>query len=98
MPADATELLLRLAQKYVWWKTPHESLPWPQRIIAQVMDIGEFEDVRQLTEMLGDDQLRDVLAHAEPGQFREQSWEYWHYRLGMAASESMPMMPRRTFA
>jgi hypothetical protein len=97
MPAEATELLLRLSQKYIWWKAPQESLHWPQRIIAQVMDIGEFEDVRQLTEMMGEDRLRDVLAHAEPGQFREQSWEYWHHRLGMVGSGSVPEMPRRTF-
>src|SRR5208282_5599407 len=97
MPSEATELLLGLAKKYLWWKVPQESLIRPQRIIAQVMDLGEFGDVKRMAETLGDDQLRNAILHAEPGQFRERSWEYWHYRLGMAEPEHVPTMPRRTF-
>jgi hypothetical protein len=98
MPSEATELLLGLAKKYVWWKTPQESLAKPQRIIAQVMDLGEFEDVKEMAETLGDDQMRHAILHAEPGQFSERSWEYWHYRLGLAEPEKVPHLPRRVFA
>jgi hypothetical protein len=97
MPAQANELLLRMARKYVWWKTPEDTLAQPQRVIAQVMDLGEFGDVNQMAEILGEDRLREVLVHAEPGQFRERSWEYWHYRLDLVEPEHVPPMPKRTF-
>ncbi len=36
------ELMLRLAAKYIWWKTPEEAMLYPERVVAQVMDIGQF--------------------------------------------------------
>jgi hypothetical protein len=33
-----------LAKKYIWWETPDEALESPRRVIAQVMNIGTFED------------------------------------------------------
>jgi hypothetical protein len=98
MPSDANQLLLRLAQKYLWWKTPQESLAFPRRVIAQVMNLGEFGDVNKLAEVIGNDRLLDALRHAEPGQFSERSWEYWHYRLGLAEPEKVPHLPRRVLA
>ena len=92
------EILKRLAGKYIWWKPPDEALTMPERIIAQVMDIGDYADVQWLASQVGDDVLREVLAHAEAGQFRARSWAYWHYRLGLSAAESIPPLPQRKFA
>ncbi len=39
------QLLAALARKYIWWKTPQEATRQPERIIAQVMDIGDYDDV-----------------------------------------------------
>lgn len=61
---DGHELLLALTAKYVWWKTPDEALRQPGRVAAQVMDIGDFDDVQALAERLGDDCLREVLGFA----------------------------------
>lgn len=88
----------RLAEKYVWWKTPDETLATPERLIAQVMNIGDYDDVQILVEEVGDDALRNVLAHAEAGQFSERSWAYWHYRLGLASPNKLPAMPTRKIA
>lgn len=88
-------LMRRMAGKYIWWKTPDEALERPERVIAQVMDIGDYEDVQALAEHVGDDALRDVLTHAEAGWFNERSWHYWHYRLGLAELEQVPPMPSR---
>ena len=92
------DLLTRLASKYVWWKSPGEALAMPQRVIAQVMDIGDYADVQALAAQAGDALLRDVLAHAEAGQFSPRSWAYWHYRLGAAALGALPALPQRRFA
>ena len=56
----------------------------PERVVAQVMDIGDFDDARALAEAVGDEYLRHVITHAEAGMFSRRSWVYWHYRLGLA--------------
>lgn len=85
------------ARKYIWWKTPEEAIAKPERVIAQVMNIGDYDDLQVLAEKVGDDVLRDVLTHAEAGEFDERSWTYWHYRLGLARLDHVPPMPTRKF-
>lgn len=42
------EILKPFASKYIWWKTPDEAVAMPERVIAQVMDIGDYADVHHL--------------------------------------------------
>ena len=86
------------AAKYIWWKTPDEAVARSERIVAQVMDIGDYDDVQALAHVLGDDVFRDVLIHAEIGQFSGRSWAYWHIRLGICSFNNIPTMPARRFA
>ena len=90
--------LKHLASKYVWWKTPDEAVEMPERVMAQVMDIGDYADVQQLAHQVGDEVLREVLTHAQAGQFNQRSWAYWHYRLGLADADQVPPLPLRRFA
>ncbi|MCA7889040.1 hypothetical protein LGM58_38325 [Burkholderia contaminans] len=90
-----TPLLSQLAAKYIWWKTPDEAMSTPDRVVAQVMNIGDYEDVQALANALGDDALRRVISHAEIGQFDARSWAYWHYRLGLARPGQVPPQPKR---
>lgn len=69
----------------------------PERVIAQVMNIGDYDDVLALVSQVGDDVLREVLTNAEAGQFNERSWTYWHYRLDLARLDQVPAMPVRRF-
>lgn len=86
-----------LAKKYIWWATPDEALGFPRRVIAQVMNIGTFEDVSLLVNTVGEDELRRVLRGAEAGQFDDRSWHYWHYRLGLTEGDVVPPpLPVRT--
>ena len=87
-----------LAGKYIWWKTPDEAVAIPERVMAQVMNIGDYADVHALAMLVGDDALRAVIANAEAGQFTERSWAYWHYRLGLARVDQVPAVPVRKFA
>ena len=91
------EALKQLASKYVWWKTPDEAVAMPGRVIAQVMNIGDYVDVQALAILVGDEVLRQALWHAEAGQFNERSWAYWHYRLGVANVDEIPALPTRRF-
>ena len=91
------ESLKPFASKYIWWKTPEEAVVMPERVIAQVMNIGDYSDVQALASQVGDEVLREVLTHAEAGQFNERSWAYWHYRLGLSSVDHVPAMPVRRF-
>jgi len=97
-PFQDRKLLQRLAEKYICWKTPSEAVAMPERVVAQVMNIGDYDDVQAVAAQAGDDSFRDVLTHAEIGQFDERSWVYWHYRLGIAQPGHVPPMPRRKIA
>jgi hypothetical protein len=92
------ESLKPLAGKYIWWKTPEEAMAMPERVIAQVMNIGDYSDVQLLASQVGDEVLREVLTHAEAGQFNERSWAYWHYRLGLSSVDQVPALPVRRLA
>ena len=75
--------------------TADEAVEMPDRVVAQVMNIGDFEDTQALLKLVGEDYFRDVLQHAEIGQFNARSWHYWHYRLGLAGHGQVPPMPTR---
>ncbi len=91
------KVLRELAAKYIWWKSPDEALQQPERVAAQVMDIGDYEDVQRLAKVVGEEYLRHVVAGAGPGQLNERSWNYWHHRLGLVKRGRVPPTPRRKF-
>ena len=93
------DLLLDFATRYIWWKTPHEALLYPERILAQVMNLGIYEDLGRLLNAFTIEELRQVIVNAEPGWFNERSWAFWHYHLGMTATDVLPpSLPSRTFS
>ncbi|MGO9339899.1 MAG: hypothetical protein ACLPY1_20560 [Terracidiphilus sp.] len=85
--------LRALAPRYVWWKTPDEAMEFPDRVAAQVMNLGTFEDLTAMVEATGVDYLRGVLERAEAGQLDARSWHYWHYRLRLAEYGTRPVPP-----
>ena len=98
MTARTSDLLEHLAKKYVWWQSPNESCVMIDRVVAQVMNIGDYDDVLALVDVLGEDKFREVLTHAEIGQFNARSWTYWHYRPGLANAGEVPALPSRKTA
>lgn len=94
--SDAT--LRAFARKYIWWKTEPDAMKYPDRIIAQVMNLGEFNDVQTLIDVVGSRELLRVLRESEAGVFSPKSWTYWHYRLTDCAVDQVPPMPLRRVA
>ncbi len=93
-----SDVLKPYARKYIWWKTPEDAVRYPRRVIAQVMNIGAYEDVQELAKQIGENGLRETLLGAEAGEFNERSWHYWHYRLGLAELGTVPALPVRKLA
>ena len=90
--------LKRMSSKYIWWKNASEVINEPERIIAQVMNIGDYDDVLFLSKLIGEEALRKTILNAEAGQFNERSWTYWHYKLGLANMDDVPALPCRRFS
>ena len=97
LTSNSKPLLKRLARKYIWWKTADEAVRNPERVLTQVMNLGDYADVEELADKVGDSVLRQALVNAEAGQFTERGWAYWHYRLGLAELDNVPPMPVRNF-
>jgi len=89
------QFLRKMAKKYIWWKTPDGAIVSPAHVVAQVMNIGDFDDVQMLASHMGESYLREILQKAEAGQFNERPWSYWHYRLGLTISVpgNVPALP-----
>jgi hypothetical protein len=92
------EALKRWAAKYIWWKTPDEAFAHPERIVVQMMNIGDYDDVRALCKQVDEEYLRAVLKGAGAGELNEKSWAYWHYRLGVSEPGQVPALPERRVA
>jgi hypothetical protein len=88
-------LLKTLAAKYIWWIKPEDVLKRPERVVIQVMNIGDFADAAAVIDAVGEEQARVLLATAEAGQFTPRSWHYWHYRLGLAEVGHVAPLPTR---
>lgn len=62
---NKSAFLESMAKKYIWWQSPDESIHFPQKIIAQVMNIGTFEDLEELTQLTDKQELIDILQNAK---------------------------------
>ena len=83
--------LTKAARRYIWWKTVDCAMTYPKKILAQVMNIGTWDDMCNLAELFSRKDLLEVLNTADIGQFNERSWHFWHNRF----SEEIPPMPKR---
>jgi hypothetical protein len=88
-------LLLRLASHYIWWKSPEEAVQFPKRVMAQVMEMGSYEDMLELTQTVGTEVLKTVIKTAEAGWFSPESWHFWNYRLALCEIGKVPPIPRK---
>jgi hypothetical protein len=79
------------AQRYIWWETTQCAMAYPQKILAQIMNIGVWDDICKMVGLFSQKDLLEVLNTADIGQFNERSWHFWHNRF----SDKVPPMPER---
>lgn len=89
-----SRLLVHLGKRYIWWSLPGVD-PDPDRVIAQVMDIGTFDDVRAMEAEVGKAKMQQVLSNARPGWFSPKSWTFWQLVFGLAKFDDIPPRPTR---
>jgi hypothetical protein len=93
---DRRDLLADFSARYIWWRD--EPPPPEDRIIAQVMNLGTYDDIRRLEAQYSPDELRAVMLRAQPGWIGARSWAFWRGRLEVAGAGSIAdAQPRRSF-
>jgi hypothetical protein len=92
------DVVAEFARKYLWWE-PVDGQPHSEdRIIAQTMNLGTYDDILLLEAAVGNARLLEVMLWAEPGWINDRSWEFWRGRLLLATGASIPTKaPRRAF-
>ncbi len=95
IPAD---FLKELERRFFWWQSIGNAPRGSDRIVAQAMSLGSFDDVRWLETVIGPNLLAQLMLHAEPGWISDRSWEFWRGRLTLATGLPIPETPpRRSF-
>jgi hypothetical protein len=100
MPANdvPSETIAAFGRKYLWWR-PVGGQPFSEdRIIAQTMDLGTYDDILLLEQTVGKTRLVEIMMRAQPGWLSDRSWEFWRGRLSFATGAEIPTeAPRRAF-
>jgi hypothetical protein len=75
--------LLELAAKYVWWTPPEVTVSENiDRLVANVMELGTWDDSVTLLHTVGADPFLSVLNAPPAGIISDKSLAFWHRRLG----------------
>jgi hypothetical protein len=83
-------------RKYLWWKAVDGQPFSEDRIIAQTMNLGTYDDILLLEQKVGQSRLLEIMMRAEAGWFSDRSWEFWRGRLSFATGAAIPHeAPRR---
>jgi hypothetical protein len=92
---SAKTYIAALGRKYLWWDAVGDGSHSEDRVIAQAMNLGTFDDILALEQMVGKHRLVEIMLQAEPGWFSDRSWEFWRGRLSRAAEGGIPEEPPR---
>jgi hypothetical protein len=94
----STDVLEKFGRKYFWWRSIDGQPFSDDRIIAQTMNLGTYDDILLLEQTVGKPRLVEVMRYAEPGWINDRSWGFWRGRLTFATGAVIPdKAPRRAF-
>ncbi len=89
-----TAKIASLAKRYVWWESPQWACEHPTIFLANVMNLGNWDDIQLVRQLLGDQVLKNALQEAPPGYFNYRAWDYWHLKFNI---NPIPPLPQRDF-
>jgi len=94
----SASVIAEFGRKYIWWKPVGGQQHSEDRIIAQTMNLGTYDDILVLEQTVGKSRLVEIMLRAEPGWIGDRSWEFWRGRLSFATGAAIPeKAPRRLF-
>lgn len=99
LPVDVAGALEDVARRYLWWRAIAEDGHSSDRMLAQIMRFGTYEDIRKIESVVHAGVLAEVMRTSAPGWFDDRSWGFWRGRLSLAGERDIPeQRPKRTFA
>jgi hypothetical protein len=90
---ERSKLIAELERRCLWWSDGHQVDR--TRTIAQVMELGTYEDIRRIEAVFTTEELRDVMLRAPAGAISPRSWDFWRGRLRFAGCTAIPEAPPR---
>lgn len=93
---EQKQVLLSLSDSYIWWQSPEEAVQYPERVVAQIMNLGTLEDTVVLLQSFSKEYLKHILDTAQAGWFLPKSWHFWHLRFSHP-NYFVPPLPQREF-
>jgi hypothetical protein len=90
---ETARFIDEIGRKYLWWEPVDGSRHTDDRILAQAMNLGTFDDVISLEEKIGEARLVSLMKRAQPGWFNDRSWEFWRGRLLFSTGEVLSERP-----
>lgn len=95
MDVETSRFIAEIGRKYLWWEPvggdPHSD----DRVLAQVMNLGTYDDILLVERTIGPARLAELMNRAEPGWFSDRSWEFWRGRLSFSTGAIIPDEPPR---
>ncbi len=88
-------ILGHFCRKYLWWEPVGDRGFSEERVIAQTMNLGTYDDILLLEQTVGKSRLVEIMQRAEPGWLSDRSWEFWRGRLSFATGAAIPHEPPR---
>ncbi len=91
----ATDELLAIARRIIWFEPPEQALSDPIRFLAYAMARATAEDMVIIRRYVSNLDFIAALDAAPPGIIDPRSWSYWN--LVIANRYPAPPMPTRRF-
>jgi hypothetical protein len=88
-------VIAEFSRKYLWWEPIGDGPHSDDRILAQTMNLGTFDDIVLLEQTIGQARLVDLMKRAEPGWLSDRSWEFWRGRLSFSTGVAIADEPPR---
>lgn len=80
-----------LLDRLFWWKDT--AALSPERVAAQAMVLGTWDDIREARERYGEEIFAKVLTAPPRGLFDAKSWSFWHKKTGRVPVPPLPDQP-----
>ena len=83
--------LEQVRTRMLWWQVPGAPPASSKRLITQIMEYGNLEDVQAMLQHFSKAEILDALERPLAGVLTAKSWNFWHIYFG----KDVPPLPKR---